>query len=864
MTLSVAARPSAVATPALPARPAVGDTGPRSYFRGPGWPLAVALVPFALWWAMGITEIVCVAMAVPMALYLVRQRRVDVPRGFGFWLLFLCIFVAGVAVLQIAAVGAVADHSATRYLTWGYRLVWYLTCTIAALYVISIRKHVPFERISRIVSYFFITVVAGGVLGLVAPHLQFHSLLELLLPGSVTSNQFIQSIIHPSAAQLQDVLGHQAPRPSAPFAYSNTWGMNFCVTLPFFIHSWCGRRAGWRRWAAVFVLIVAAVTAIESINRGMWLTLAVMAVFLAIRSAFAARVAPLVGLALAGAAVAVLCLSTPLGTVISDRLSNPGSEQGRQNLASLTATSVLRTSPVIGLGNTRYVQGNFSTIAGGATALCPRCRPPALGTQGQLWLVLYSQGLLGLALFAAFFGVLFFTYLRQRTAAVTLGLSVILASAVTSPFYNSLGTGLMVVMIAVGLLSCEGLANARRPLLPAALGNYAVPLLRWAPALLLCTILGALAGNAISSARPAQATAVATVVIPTAPNKNVFPISNGPMSVDTVAQLLRSSQVSHAVERASGNRPVPGDGRLTVSATPNSRTLHIAYKARTAAQARAGANAAAANLLDIYHRLYVSERAASLRALNAQSKSMDLELRRLNRAIRHSITDQKRPGSLLSTIVLLQQRTSLATQLSHLRQQISNATAAVGQVGARPQPTTVRVSKDARLVDVVTGATVAFVLGALGALALARRGRRLSRRAQVFEETNLPVLARLSLRDDALNTRVGDPEAADVVATAAVVHDFGSCVAADASDFRAVMLAEQVQDLPVVRRGDPRKCVVVASQRTRTATVNQARAVARRRGLSVVGAITFASSTRTRPEAARHLPSRHRATNAAD
>ncbi len=39
-------------------------------------------------------------------------------------------------------------------------------------------------------------------------------------------------------------------------------------------------------------------------------------------------------------------------------------------------------SPLVGLGSTRDVQGNFNTIAGGATEM-PPMHPPALGTQGQ-------------------------------------------------------------------------------------------------------------------------------------------------------------------------------------------------------------------------------------------------------------------------------------------------------------------------------------------------------------------------------------------------------------------------------------------------------------------------------------------------
>jgi hypothetical protein len=824
-------------------------TKPRSiwsFFRRPGWPLAVVFVPFPLWWALGMSEFICMVMAVPMALYLLRQRRVQVPRGFGFWLLFLCWVVVGVLVLQVSAAGAVPDNSSTRIFTWVYRVVWYLTATVTGLYVLNTRKNLPAERITRIVGCLFLTVVAGGILGLVAPHFQFQSLLELVLPNGVTRVQFVDHMIHPSAAQLQDVLGYQAPRPSAPYPYTNTWGLNYVVTLPFFLHAWLGKDAHWRRFLAPPILLIAAVTAVLSINRGMWGALVVMALFVAIRSAMTGRPGLLAAVVAGGVLTVVLVAASPLGTVVSSRLSNAGSEQGRTNLSTLAVTSVATTSPIVGLGSTRNVQGNFNTIQGGATAGCPRCSPPALGTQGQLWLVVFSQGFLGLLFYLTFFGITFFRHVRRRSAVVTLGLLVLVGSTVTMPVYNSLGTGLMVVAMAVALLAREEALDPKARRLPT-LGDYIVPVARWTPLVLLVTIAGFLAGEAYYKSQPTSASAVITVVVPQTPQLTSGADAPRPMTLDTIAQLLHKDAVSTAITQATGHPMKPGDDSLTVRATANSRTLHISYTDRTAAAARAGAQAAATSFLTVLDGVLEQDRTAQLTALQTQSATMNAALDRLETTIFTPEPGHKRPPPVWATFSLRTAATNLQTRLRTTDEQISKVTAAQSLPGSITQPIQVFYSSGPRRVDVTTGLALGFLLGALLAIALGRRGRRAQRRRAAFEQTDLPVLATLQQRDLAVMA-LGDPgqELAGVIETAVAVHDFGSCVAAEDTDTLAVEVATWLEHLVAVRRGDPRICVIVASDRVRTAPINRSRAAAQRRGLSVIGVILVAGSPKAR------------------
>ncbi len=78
--------------------------------------------------------------------------------------------------------------------------------------------------------------------------------------------------MHPAAAQIQDVLGFTAPRPKAPFEYTNTWG-NVIGLLVVWFAVWAVRARGRGRVFAVIVLGVALVPIVDSLNRGLWVGL---------------------------------------------------------------------------------------------------------------------------------------------------------------------------------------------------------------------------------------------------------------------------------------------------------------------------------------------------------------------------------------------------------------------------------------------------------------------------------------------------------------------------------------------------------------------------------------------------------------
>jgi len=449
VSLPISQQPPRVASPLALRRPAAA----RSLALPAGWPLAVAYVGYPLWWILGLRSFIFLLAAVPLALALLGRRHLLAPRGFGVWLLFLAWVFGGLVLLGAQAPDAKAAHVGTRYVTAGYRLSWYLALTVVLLYVGNLsERELPTRRICRWLSALFIFTVAGGYLGILAPHFQLTSAIEHLAPAGVAHSGFFVSLTHPVAAEVQDFLGYAEARPAAPYAYTNDWGANFGLLLPFFVLEWFRRDGGWRRWFGIGVVAAAIVPVVASLNRGLWIGLGVMALFVVLSSARSGRFVALAGLAAGTAALAIAIAVTPLKHTIEQRLAVGQSNTGRAALASRTVSAVIHVSPIAGFGSTRDVQGNFNTIGGGATPDCPQCSPPAMGTQGHVWLVVFSQGLVGAALFFWFMLRRFLPYFHDRDPLAVAASASFIFFLVVIWVYDLLDVPMMTLMLALAML----------------------------------------------------------------------------------------------------------------------------------------------------------------------------------------------------------------------------------------------------------------------------------------------------------------------------------------------------------------------------------------------------------------------------
>jgi hypothetical protein len=421
----------------------------------PAWPITALLGFYPLWWAMGLGVLIFPLLAVPMLVLLLRRRAAGrplrLPPGFVWWMLFLAAAVISIAALGADPAGTVAEHGTDRLVPALYKLAMYVALTILLVYAGNLTEaEMPRRRLIRLLAWLFVVTVAGGLLGAVAGGFQFTSPVEWLLPAGVRNKGFVQSLVHPYAAQIMDIVGGAKPRPAAPWGYTNTWGNNFCLLVCWLVvAAWSGGPG--KRFLAVVCLAVSVVPAVLSLNRGLWIGLALLLAYVAVRHALAGKVWILAAAALAAATLGVALIASPLGDVVNARLDN-GKSNGVRSFLIDRALDGFTDSPVIGYGGTRNTLGGRQSIAVGESAGCERCGNFTVGGNGQLWQLLYSHGAAGTAGYLGFFTYGLWRFRRDRSGIGIAGSAAIVTSFAAMLWYNALVTPLAFLFLAYALL----------------------------------------------------------------------------------------------------------------------------------------------------------------------------------------------------------------------------------------------------------------------------------------------------------------------------------------------------------------------------------------------------------------------------
>jgi hypothetical protein len=392
----------------------------------PGWPLALGFVGFPVFWLLGAAGFVWPVLAVPMLFSLIHRRTIRLPPGFLLWAGFVCwMLFSGVEL-----------DSFGRTVGFAYRGLVYLAATIVLLYVFnSDPDTLRTRRILTIMCVFWIYVVIGGFLGLLFPYTSFTSPVEHLIPRDILSNDFVKELVHPAFAQVQTFLGYATPRPSAPFVYTNDWGAAFGLLVPLVVLAW---RYVSPRLRAILVPVGAAsiVPVVYSLNRGLWVSLTLGLIYagvrLTIRGHQRATLAFVAGCVLLAGAV----FFTPLRSTIDVRLATPHSNERRVSLYE-EAIQGASQSPLFGFGGPRPSKWNPNA--------------PSVGTQGQIWLVLFSHGIPATALFLGWFGYALLRLRRTEPPAAFWAHVVLVVMFLQLPVYALLPTQIQIVMLAVGL-----------------------------------------------------------------------------------------------------------------------------------------------------------------------------------------------------------------------------------------------------------------------------------------------------------------------------------------------------------------------------------------------------------------------------
>ncbi len=392
-----------------------------------GWPLYALFAGFPLWWVLGLGGFIWLILAIPMAAWLFRQKAVLAPKGFRIWVGFMLWMLGSSSRLD----------SPDRYIVFIYRAGLYVAVTIILLYVFNIsREALPTGKVIAIMTFFWMFVVVGGLMGVLFPTLNFSSPTEMVMPGNLISDEFVYDLVHPATAQIQDFLGYDEARPKAPFVYATNWGSAFALLVPFVILGWTYAKT--RAWKLVtgVMFVISIVPVVASLARGLWLSLGAGLVYAAIRLAIGGKGKALRAiLILIPTLLAVVYLS-PLRGLVTDRFSHQHSNERRVGLYEEAIANV-KESPLLGYGSPRPSEENSDA--------------PSVGTQGQLWLVLFSHGIPGMI----FFGWWFFYQLwrmRHVSSPVAFWCHVLVFIAfVQLPFYGWLPAPLAVIMVGIAL-----------------------------------------------------------------------------------------------------------------------------------------------------------------------------------------------------------------------------------------------------------------------------------------------------------------------------------------------------------------------------------------------------------------------------
>jgi O-antigen ligase len=247
-----------------------------------------------------------------------------------------------------------------------------------------------------------------------------------------------------------DLLGGARPRPAAPWGYTNTWGNNVCLLVGWFV-VWAAARRGSRWLFALLILAIAVVPVVYSLNRGLWIGLAVVAVYAALQLARRGRLAALCGVGVAAILVVGALALTPLGNLVGQRLDN-GKSNGVRVYLTDRAVQGVRESPLIGFGSTRNTEGGRNSITVGSSIKCARCGNFTVGGNGQLWQLLFAHGVPATGAYLGFFLYGLWRFRADTSAIGLAGGAAIVSTFVAMFWYNALVTPLAFTFCSYALL----------------------------------------------------------------------------------------------------------------------------------------------------------------------------------------------------------------------------------------------------------------------------------------------------------------------------------------------------------------------------------------------------------------------------
>lgn len=430
--------------------------------RDPLAPLAWLIVPLPVWWLLGLASLGWFIVAVPMTISLLSWRGLRLPPGFGWWLAFLLWLVLSISMLGVTPAGTVSESAGSRLIPIAFRLAEYGSATVMLLWALNVDpRRVPAIRLARLLALMLVWTVAGGILGVVAPDFEVTSPVEMLLPHALTANSYVSALVHPAAAQIQDVISTGNGRPSAPFPYTNSWGNALGLLIPWAVAAAVLATTRATRFWWVALVVVSVVPTVLSLNRGLWVGLIIAVGFVVLRLLATGRELIAIGAVFAATLVLVVITTTPLGNVAEQRQSGDAPSDDIRAFSLSRAVEITTESPVLGFGGTRAQTGSLDTIAVGKSAVCSNCGNLPIGTNGQLWFALVGQGFVGAFLYLMFHIALLRRFVPSRSILVTAGAATMVTALWFSIVYDRTGPTGCLEFLAIAVAAKALLEGAR-------------------------------------------------------------------------------------------------------------------------------------------------------------------------------------------------------------------------------------------------------------------------------------------------------------------------------------------------------------------------------------------------------------------
>ncbi|MEO8477316.1 MAG: O-antigen ligase family protein, partial [Actinomycetota bacterium] len=197
------------------------------------------------------------------------------------------------------------------------------------------------------------------------------------------------------------------------------------------------------------LLVFSIVPFFFSLDRGAWLALSVGLLYGGLRLALALDMRTIKWFGLGAVVLALLLAFTPLKNVLVTRVDKNYSDKGRIG-RNLVALELAQQSPLLGYGAPQTAEDNPANAA--------------VGTHGQLWLVMISNGIPALVMYMGWL-----VYLAARSGGRLRTARdirfwphlTILMAIFMSPYYELLPLQIHTIMVAAAIIARDGLPSVR-------------------------------------------------------------------------------------------------------------------------------------------------------------------------------------------------------------------------------------------------------------------------------------------------------------------------------------------------------------------------------------------------------------------